>query len=99
MSSTGNHKESEPETVLRVGSASPAGTVAAAISHAVYDGKKPVLRCIGASAVNQGVKAVAIAQGYVGQRGLTLTMRPGFTTITMPDGSEVSAIIMKVIAD
>lgn len=87
--------EAGDEAVLRVGASSSAPSLAAAISHAVYDGKKVVLRAIGAGAVNQAVKAVAIAQGFVGQRGLTLLMRPGFTTVKMNDG-DVSAIIMKV---
>lgn len=83
------------EAILRVSATSSPTSLAAAISHAVYDGKQVTLRCIGAGPVNQGVKAVAIAQGFVGQRGITLSMRPGFTTVKMADG-DVSAIIMRV---
>lgn len=83
------------EVILRVSNSSPPASLAAAISHAVYDGKQVYLRCIGAAAVNQGVKGIAIAQGYVGQRGISLLCRPGFTTIKMPDG-DVSAILIRV---
>jgi stage V sporulation protein S len=75
----------EEDTVLRVKGDSSATSLASAISHGIYDGKKVVLRAIGAGAVNQAVKAVAIAQSYVGARGLTLSMRPGFTDVYMPD--------------
>lgn len=86
------------ETILRVKGSSSAAALAAAISHGVYDGRQVVLRAIGAGAVNQAVKGVAIAQSYVGARGLTLSMRPGFTDVQMPDG-KVTAIIMKILAE
>lgn len=84
------------ETVLRVSAGSSAPALAAAVAHAVYGNKRVVLRAIGAGAVNQSVKAVAIAQGYVGQRGLSLAIRPGFVTVKMPDG-DVSAVILRVV--
>jgi stage V sporulation protein S len=84
------------ELILRVSTSSSARSLAAIISHGVYDGKKVVMRAVGAGAVNQAVKAAAIAQGYVGPRSITLMLRPGFTTVTMPDGKEVSAMVLKV---
>jgi stage V sporulation protein S len=85
------------ELILRVSTSSSARSLAAIISHGVYDGKHVTMRAVGAGAVNQGVKAAAIAQGFVGPRGLTLTLRPGFETILMPDGKEVSAITLRVL--
>jgi stage V sporulation protein S len=93
------HQENEPETLLRVSGGTSAHDLAAAISHGVYDSKRVVLRAIGAGAVNQAVKAVAIAQSYVGSRGLVLSVRPGFTAVKMPDGTETTAIILRVFAD
>ena len=90
-------EQSATEAVLRVKSSSNAGSLASAIAYAVYDGKKVSLRAIGAGAVNQAVKSVAIAQGFVGPRGYVLSMRPGFTTVVMPD-REVSAIILSVFS-
>ena len=84
------------DMLLRVSASSSSASVAAAISHAVYDSKNVMLRAIGAAAVNQAVKAIAIAQSFVGARGLVLACRPGFVTVTMPDAKEVSAITLKV---
>lgn len=71
-------------------------SLASAISHAIYDSRKVTLRAIGAGAVNQAIKACAIARGYVAPRGIDLTIKPGFTTVTMPDG-EVSAITLSIL--
>ncbi len=86
------------DVVLRVKGSSSATALASAIAHGIYDGKKISLRAIGAAAVNQAVKAVAIAQSYVGAKGLTLSMRPGFTDVDMPDGT-VTAVVLKIKAD
>jgi len=86
------------EFVLRVKNSSSAPSLAAAISHGVYDSKKVVHRAVGAGAVNQAVKAIAIAQSYVGQRGLVLSCRPGFVTVQMPD-REVSGIVFYVFVN
>lgn len=84
------------ESVLRVKSSSNPQSLASAISHAVYDSRKVLLRAIGAGAVNQAIKACAIARGYVAPRGIDLTIRPGFATVEMPEG-EVSAITLLIL--
>lgn len=86
----------EDEAILRVGSKTPVAELASAISHGVYDGKPVTLRAIGAGAISQATKAVAVARGYVAPRGIDLAMVPGFTDITMPDGV-VTGIVLKVI--
>lgn len=88
----------DDEKVLRVKGNSSATALASAISYGIYEGKAVVLRAIGAAAVNQAVKAVAIAQSYVGARGLTLVMRPGFTDVEMPDGV-VTAMLFRVFTN
>lgn len=86
------------EAVLWVKGSSSATALAATIAHGIYDGKKVVLRAIGAAAVNQTVKAVAIAQSYVGARGFVLSMRPGFTDVEMPDGT-VTAMVFRILTN
>jgi stage V sporulation protein S len=86
------------DDVLRVSGGTSAHDLAAAISHGIYDGKRPVLRAIGAGAVNQAVKGVAIAQSFVGSRGLVLSIRPGFQEVQMKDGT-TTAIVMRIFAD
>lgn len=87
------------ENVLRVKNSSNPQSVASAVSHAVYDGRKVVLRAIGAGAVNQAVKACAIARGFVAPRGIDLYIRPGFETVSMHDGNDVSAVTLTVVAN
>lgn len=85
------------ESFLRVSAGSNPQSVASAIAHAVYENRQVKLRAVGAGAVNQAVKAIAIARGYVAPRGLDLTCKPGFTTITSHDG-EISAIMFAITA-
>lgn len=84
------------EVLLKVKSSSSASSLAAAIANNVYANMDITLRAIGAAAVNQTVKAMAIASSYVGPRGYALSFRPGFATVVMDDG-EISALIFKVI--
>lgn len=85
------------EKYLRVGGGSNPQSVASAIAHAIYDTRQVIMRAVGASAVNQAVKAIAIARGYVAPRGLDLTCKPGFTSIESRDG-EISAIVFVITA-
>jgi stage V sporulation protein S len=85
------------EPFLRVSSSSNPQSVASAIAHAIYENRAVKLRCVGAGPVNQAVKAIAIARGYVAPRGFDLTCKPGFTTIESRDG-EISAIVFAITA-
>ena len=85
------------EEFLRVSAGSNPQAVASAIAHAIYDNRHVKLRAVGAGAVNQAVKSIAIARGYAAPRGLDLTCKPGFTTIDSRDG-QISAIIFTVTA-
>ena len=86
---------SSEEPFLRVSAGSNPQSVASAIAHAIYDNRSVKLRAVGAGAVNQAVKAMAIARGYVAPRGLDLSCKPGFATIESRDG-EISAIVFVV---
>ena len=88
---------STEEPFLRVSAGSNPQSVASAIAHAIYDRKEVKLRAVGAGAVNQAVKAIAIARGYVAPRGMDLSCIPGFTTIESRDG-EISAIVFAITA-
>jgi len=88
---------SADEPFLRVSASSNPQSVASAIAHAIYDKHEVKMRAVGAGAVNQAVKAMAIARGYVAPRGLDLVCKPGFTTIESRDG-EISAIVFAITA-
>lgn len=84
------------ETLLRVKGSSSATSLASVIAHGIYDGNKKIsLRAIGAAAVNQAMKAVAIAQSYVGAKGMRIMVYPGFTDVEMDDGT-VTAMVFKL---
>lgn len=83
------------EPFLKVSAGSNPQSVASAVAHALYEKHEVKLRAVGAGAVNQAVKAIAIARGYVAPRGLDLTCKPGFTTIESRDGA-ISAVVFHV---
>jgi len=85
------------EHIMRIKGTASVPATASAISHAVYSGKTVTLRAIGASAVSQAVKAVAVARGYVAPRGIDLALIPGFAVVSMPEGDDVTAITLRVV--
>lgn len=80
---------------LKVAAGSNPQSIASAIAHAVYEHKTVRLRAIGAGSVNQAVKGIAIARGYVAPRGYDLVCKPGFTTVESRDG-EISAVLFVI---
>lgn len=73
------------EKTLFVSASSPVGKLGSAIAHSVYEGTRVELRAIGAGAISQAMKAVAVARGYVAPRGYDLAVVPGFAEVQMPD--------------
>lgn len=92
-----DHTSANEEQILRVTNIANPKDLAAVISHAIYDGHKPVLRAIGAGALNQALKACIIARGYVATRGVDLVIRPGFATVNGDQGGDTTAITLLVI--
>ena len=90
--------EIQDEQILKVGAGSNPQSVAAAIAHSIYENHSCKLRAVGAGAVNQAVKAIAIARGYTAPRGLDLKCIPGFSTITSHDG-DISVIVFTITSD
>ena len=83
------------EQILRVGAGSNPQSVASAIAHSVYETRGCKVRAVGAGAVNQAVKAIAIARGYTAPRGIDIVCVPGFASIESHDG-QISAIVFEV---
>lgn len=94
----GNVETDDNKIVFRVRAISVPTSLASAIAHGIYDGKDVYVRAIGAGAVNQAIKAITIAQGYVASRGMVLSFRPGFVTVNR-DGEEVTAMQFHVIVE
>jgi len=87
----------EDDKFLRVSGGSNPQSVGSAIAHALYETPVIKIRAVGASAVNQAVKAIAIARGYVAPRGLDLICKPGFTSVESREG-KISAIVFTITA-
>lgn len=67
--------------MLRVSSTSDPSATAGAIANGVRECGKAELQVIGPRAVNQAVKAIAIARGFVAPAGVDLYFVPSFTNI------------------
>lgn len=89
----------DEDGIIRVVAGADPTALASAISNAFYGTNHVVLRAIGASAVNQAVKAVAISRGFVAPRGLDLICRPGFIDVDNDrrGGSErITALVFRL---
>lgn len=67
--------------VLKVSSASQPKSVAGAIAAIVRTENAVEIQTIGAGAVNQAVKSIAIARGFVAPDGIELITVPAFSQI------------------
>jgi stage V sporulation protein S len=71
--------------VLKVSSKSNPKSVAGALAAVLREKNKAEIQAIGAGAVNQATKAIAISRGYVAPNGMDLIMIPAFTEIEIDD--------------
>ena len=76
---------------LKVSANSQPKSVAGALAAVLRENSVAQLQAIGAGAVNQAVKAIAIARGFVAPNGIDLIVVPAFVEITI-DGEEKTAI-------
>lgn len=81
--------------ILKVSSKSSANSVAGALAATIRDESEAEIQAIGAGAVNQSVKAIAIAIGFLAPTGVTLYAQPSFEEIEI-DGEERTAIRFKI---
>lgn len=82
-------------TIIKVSSESRTSAVAGAIAGIVREQNRADVQAIGAGAVNQAIKAVAIARGYLQEDGLDVICIPEFTSVDI-DGKERTAIRLVV---
>jgi len=67
--------------LLQVASASTPSSVAGAIAGMIRERGYCEIQAIGAGAVNQSVKAIAIARGYMAPSGIDLVCIPAFVDV------------------
>ena len=84
--------------VLKVSSKSSANSVAGALAAAIREAGASEIQAIGAGAVNQAVKAIAIASGFVAPLGITIYAQPVFEEIKIGE-EERTAIRFKITSE
>ena len=77
--------------VLKVSTKSNPNSVAGALAAIIKDQNIAEIQAVGAGAINQAVKAIAIARGFVAPSGKDIICVPAFTDIQI-DGEERTAI-------
>lgn len=84
--------EASPEGHLfKVASTSSPASVAGAIAGTIRERGRCEMQAIGAGAINQAVKAIAIARGYVAPAGIDLIFVPAFLDLQV-NGEERTAM-------
>ena len=83
--------------LLKVSSKSPPNAVAGAIAGIIRTENKVQIQTIGAGALNQTIKAIAIARGYIAPTGQDLICVPFFRDIDV-NGEVKTAIVITVEA-
>lgn len=81
--------------VLKVSAKSNPNSVAGALAGVLREKGGAEIQTIGAGALNQAIKAIAIARGFVAPSGIDLICIPAFTDIEI-DGEERTAIKLLV---
>lgn len=77
---------------LRVAGKSDVNKMASMVAHLIQEGEDVELQAVGASAVSQAVKSIAIARGFVATTsGVSLLCIPTFTEIEI-EGATITAI-------
>ncbi|BAK81190.1 stage V sporulation protein S [Candidatus Arthromitus sp. SFB-rat-Yit] len=77
--------------VLKVSTKSNPNSVAGALAAILKEKSLVEIQAIGAGAINQAIKSVAIARGFVAPSGKDIVCIPAFTDIQI-DGEERTAI-------
>lgn len=77
--------------VIKVSAKSRSTAVAGAIAGVIREYKYAEVQAIGAGAVNQAVKALAIARGYLSRDDIDVVFTPYFTEVSI-DGQERTAV-------
>ena len=77
--------------VLKVSAQSNPKSVAGALTAVIREKGTAEVQAVGAGAVNQAVKAIAISRGFIAPNGIDLVSVPAFVEISI-DGEERTAI-------
>jgi len=82
--------------IIKVAASSRSTSVAGAIAGIIREQGETDVQAIGAGAVNQAVKAVAIARGYLELDGIEVVCIPAFSEVLI-EGKERTAVRLTVV--
>lgn len=75
----------DPMDIIKVSANSRTSSVAGAIAGIIREQKHAEVQAIGAGAVNQAMKALVLAVGYLKEDGIHIVCVPEFTDVTIDD--------------
>ena len=81
--------------LIKVSAQSRSTAVAGAIAGVMREHGYAEIQAIGASAINQAIKAVTIARGYLEQDDIDIVLVPNFTEVDI-EGNERTAVRLAV---
>lgn len=76
--------------ILKVSSKSNPNLVAGALAGVINEQREAELQAVGAGAVNQAIKAIAISRGFLAPSGIELVCAPAFLEVVMNDETKTA---------
>ena len=83
------------DQIIKVSAHSGASAVAGAIAALIREKGEAKIQVVGAGALNQAVKAVILARGYLAPEGIEIYMVPSFASTSI-NGDERTAIRLEI---
>ena len=80
--------------IIKVSARSRTAAVAGAIAGVIREVNRAEVQAIGAGAVNQALKAIVIAKGYLAEEGVEVVCVPSFVEVNIDDQERTAIRIM-----
>ena len=81
-------------SVIKVSARSRTAAVAGAIAGVMRETQRAEVQAIGAGAVNQAIKAIVIAKGYLEEEGMHVMCNPSFVEVSIDDQERTAVRIV-----
>lgn len=85
--------------VLKVSAKSNPNSVAGALASLIKETKVLEMQSVGAGALNQAIKAIAIARGFLAPSGIDLVCIPSFSEVDIDGESRTGIKLLVKIGD
>lgn len=80
--------------VIKVSARSRTAAVAGAIAGVIRESNRAEVQAIGAGAVNQALKAIVIAKGYLAEEDVNIICIPSFVDVSIDDQERTAIRIL-----